>query len=599
MSRRRDNFYAAPTKDALSDLKDNEALEIVQKNYQLVKENMSEKETEWQESWRLYKAELPPATRAKREALKKPCLVPPKIYSNIKAASSRVYKSVVTTRPYVRSFTTDERFFESTELINSLIDYQIDKSIIIDWLLTLTDGGLVFGEIPAKVVWYFAVDTFLRNLPIMQTETDEGGNPILDERGSPRITPMRDPRTQEVMYAPQKIQKVIHNSPIVIPLDKGEYFFDPTAKSDDKVKWRIHKSVQTVAKLQRLASIEGSNIHNIEQIKDMDCINQEVGREYLNINNPEGIRDETVAKVIAWERWSNDRMITTVGNNGGSVCILNIPNPHWELKDPFITFRPIPTMFTQFGDAFPQISKQTTKERNAIRNQRLEWVNRLLNEMWKVDTNAEIDTSTLVSRQGGIVRTDDMEAVEQLKMQGIDPSVWTEESILDKDDMDSLGITPLTKGQPVFSRETARTTLSLIDEANVRFSIMILMMRSFMIKLADAFLKLSRQYITRPITIPHYETGRPVRIAPEDLNGDYFFKCQAVDYSIFLSIFDRVAQFPEVKRKALLKSLFQMSQVPNADKYLKSDEEIAQEMQQLQQMQMMGQMGGGMGGERR
>lgn len=600
MPRRRDKFYGEATKDALKDLSDLEALEIVQNNYALAKENRSEKETEWKESWRLFKAELPTETKARRKADKKPCLVPPKVYSNIKSASSRVYKSVITTRPYVRTFTTEEEFFDATETINSLIDYQIDKTKIIDWLLTLTDGGLIFGEIPVKVIWHFATDTFMRHLPMTRTILDEAGNPVL-EGGNPMMEYITNPKTGERIYEPQKVQKITYNSPIVIPLDKDEYYFDPTAKRDKKVGWRLHRSIQALAKLQRLASIEDSNFHNIDKIKDMDCISTTEGRDFLNINNPEGIKDETVKKVLVWERWSKNRMITTVGENGGSVCILNIANPHWELKDPFLTFRPIPTIFTRFGDAFPQISKQTTSERNAIRNQRVEAINRHLNEMWKVDTNAEIDTSTLVSRQGGVVRIDDMDGVEQFKFQPIDPSTWTEESILDKDDMDSLGITPLTKGQPVFSRETARTTLSLIDEANIRFSIMILMMRSFMIDLANAFLQLSRQYITRPITVPHYETGRPITIYPEMLNGDYTFKCQAVDYSIFLSIFDRIIDIPTVKQKPLLKTLFQMAQIPNADKYLKTDEELQQEqqmqMQQQMQMEMMGQRGGMQGGQ--
>jgi hypothetical protein len=328
----------------------------------------------------------------------------------------------------------------------------------------------------------------------------------------------------------------------------------------------------------------------------MDYVSMEEGREYLNINNPESIRDETVKKVLVWERWSRNRLITTVGHEGGSVCILNTVNPHWELKDPFLTFRPIPTMFTQYGDAFPQIIKPLISEINAIRNQRIEYVNRILNEMWKVDTGAEIDYASLISRQGGVVKTDDMDAIAQLKMDRLDPAVWTEDNILDADVMDALGITPLTKGMPVFSRETARTTLSLLDEANIRFSLMILMIRDFMIKLADAMLKLSRQFITRPISIPHYETGRPIRIEPEDLYGDYYFKCQAIDYSVFLSVFDRVINLPESKGKTLLKTLYQISQIPNADRYIKSDEELEQEarLQQLLMTQMQG--GGKLGG---
>jgi len=211
LPRRRDDYYAASTKDAIKDLSDEEALEIVQKNYKLAKNNLSEKESEWAESWRLYKAELPATTKAERKALKKPCLVPPKVYSNVKAASSRVYKSVITTRPYVRSFTTDENFVNSTEIIDSLIDYQIDKTKIIDWLLTLSDGGLVFGEIPVKIIWHFAVDTFMRNLPIMQAVIGEAGNPALDENNAPIMEKIRNPNTGEVMYAPHHKQlKKLH-----------------------------------------------------------------------------------------------------------------------------------------------------------------------------------------------------------------------------------------------------------------------------------------------------------------------------------------------------------------------------------------------------
>jgi hypothetical protein len=58
----------------------------------------------------------------------------------------------------------------------------------------------------------------------------------------------------------------------------------------------------------------------------------------------------------------------------------------------------------------PVISLQN--ELNTVRRQRLDNVNLMINRMWKVLSTADVDMDKLTAQPGGIVLTDNMEAID-------------------------------------------------------------------------------------------------------------------------------------------------------------------------------------------
>ena len=97
-----------------------------------------------------------------------------------------------------------------------------------------------------------------------------------------------------------------------------------------------------------------------------------------------------------------------------TVIVRAVPNPYYHQKRPVIkvNFTNVPGEWFGLGLIEPIISLQN--ELNTVRRQRLDNVNLAINRMWKVLSTADVDLDKLTSAPGGIILTDNMEAVEPI-----------------------------------------------------------------------------------------------------------------------------------------------------------------------------------------
>lgn len=98
-----------------------------------------------------------------------------------------------------------------------------------------------------------------------------------------------------------------------------------------------------------------------------------------------------------------------------SVIIRAVPNPYEHQKRPIIkgTMFPVPKEWFGMGMVEPAIP--TLAAENTLYAQVIDMNNLIINRMWKVDPNMDVDLDTLVSTPNGIALASPLDAIQELR----------------------------------------------------------------------------------------------------------------------------------------------------------------------------------------
>jgi hypothetical protein len=109
-----------------------------------------------------------------------------------------------------------------------------------------------------------------------------------------------------------------------------------------------------------------------------------------------------------------------------TVVVRAVANPYYHQKRPVIKvcFTNVPGEWYGLGLIEPIISLQN--ELNTVRRQRLDNINLCINRMWKVLSTADVDIDKLTSAPGGVVLTDNMEAIELMAPADVTQSAFSD-----------------------------------------------------------------------------------------------------------------------------------------------------------------------------
>lgn len=109
-----------------------------------------------------------------------------------------------------------------------------------------------------------------------------------------------------------------------------------------------------------------------------------------------------------------------------TVVVRAVPNPYYHQQRPLVKvcFTDVPGEWFGIGLIEPVISLQN--ELNTVRRQRLDNINLCINRMWKVLSTADVDIDKLTSAPGGVILTDNMEAIESIAPQDVTQSAFAD-----------------------------------------------------------------------------------------------------------------------------------------------------------------------------
>jgi hypothetical protein len=109
-----------------------------------------------------------------------------------------------------------------------------------------------------------------------------------------------------------------------------------------------------------------------------------------------------------------------------SVIVRAVPNPYYHQQRPLVKvcFSSVPGEWYGIGLLEPVFYLQN--ELNTVRRQRLDNINLCINRMWKVLSTADVDLDKLVSAPGGIVLTDNMDAIQAMPPNDVTQSAFSD-----------------------------------------------------------------------------------------------------------------------------------------------------------------------------
>jgi len=417
-----------------------------------------------------------------------------------------VVPRLVSNRPQIDILPREPNDEKYAQIMSKIIDYQWDQMNMNVLLPEAVKEMCIYGTVILKAFWY-------------KEESD-----VIDKQ-------MVDDEMPELGQVEVEEKKTIYNAPKVEVVDLYDFFVDPKATTIDNAEWVIHRSMRTIDYLHEM--MEDGKYKNIKLLEDEATSfvgtddEKQQRRSTIGISMP--VEQNTDKLIEILEYWTDERVITVANRK---IIIRDQENPFRHGKKPFISCvdQKIPHEFYGMGELEPIETLQY--ELNDRRNQRMDNVTLILNRMWLIKNGQNVDEDELVSDAGGVVHTDDINAVQQLVLPDVTSSSYQEETIIKADIQQTSGVTDFTRGMSsdALANDTA-TGISLLQEAsNARFRLKIQNIEDMMLKrLGEMMVSMNNQFMSDETTIRIVgDEGKSFEtIKPEDIKGNFDVSVQA------------------------------------------------------------------------
>ncbi len=397
-----------------------------------------------------------------------------------------------------------------------------------------------------------------------------------------------------------------NDRPNFIVVNPNAFFIDPDATDIDDARYVIHRVYLSKAQIQKY--IEKGIFNRVKSIDDITLTENKEKQESKIGRGMENIK----GKYEFFEYWTPNKVYTFTKGE----LVREDDNVYREI--PFIAIKNIPMsdQFYSLSDA--EMLLDLEQELITKRRQRLDNVNFVLNTMFIVERGAEIDERELVTRSGGIIHTNDREAIDVLKFPDVTQSAYVEVKELEREMQNISGAFDYLRGVTQHSRETATSVMTLTQEGNMRFYLKLLSIYKKIAKLALAFVKMSQLFMNKKQIIrivgevniegvetiskknSRGETLSFLSIDKSDIKGNYdiipvfsnTILSNLMNYGqLLLQLFQLLKDSPYIKQYNFIKTIFDIFQIRNRNFLLKTQKELEEEAQaQMQMMNMIAQM---------
>lgn len=450
-----------------------EALQVITTRKNLAENFQNPLWVNFQQYYKLYRSVIDPTQQAYQGRSN---LFVPYVYSTVETVLPRL----VSAKPRVVVTGRGLQDLDTAKNMEKLINYEWDqmngKDMVKDWV----KQALLYGTGVVKIVWAFD--------PINEIDRPE-----------------------------------------VYNVDLYDFFVDPNCTTFDfsDAEWVIHRVWKD------WKDVKEDPLYDVPP--QAVPVTREYNRNQLQRWGSVGLSpqpDGTQKMAEVWEYWGKydldedgipEEVIITVLNQNWIIRME--PNPYAHKRKPFVAFidTQLPNEFWGIGEIEPIQSLQY--ELNDIRNQRMDSVNLAVNQMWLVNKNNDLNEEELIARAGGVVHTDDMNAIRPLTNPVPVNMGSNEEDRVKGDIQQASGVSDYTKGVEggSISNSTA-TGISLIQEAaNARFRLKIDNLEDSLKVLGEQLVALNQQFIQREkiIRVTDDPSIQWARISPSNIKGSF------------------------------------------------------------------------------
>ncbi len=326
------------------------------------------------------------------------------------------------------------------------------------------------------------------------------------------------------------------NKPEFDLVDLFDFYMDPIASDIQSAKYVIHRIERTLEQVKKNKAYDVPKELEEEVMEETYKIRRDavigVTRHARNNNGVEIFE--------YWGDWEIDGEVQpaliTLANRR---YILRIEkNPYTHKQKPFVAFHDtqIPNEFWSIGEIEP--IRKLQYELNDTRNQRMDNVSLILNRLWLVNKNADVDEAELVSQAGQIIHAQDIseKGIRDLQTPDVTTSSYNEETLIKDDAKTASGVNDFISGQAgsgisgsSIGNETARGIMLLQEAGNARFRYKLDNLEDSLKKLGEQLIALNQQFITKAqlIRIIGEKGLQWVDVTPEEIKGQFDLQVEA------------------------------------------------------------------------
>lgn len=305
--------------------------------------------------------------------------------------------------------------------------------------------------------------------------------------------------------------------------------------------------------------------------------------------------------------WSLDDFIIVTNDDN----VIRNDESNFMGRIPVRKITPIPLEDEFYGMSILEQGKGLFSEINENRNQYNDAVNLMLNPQYVIDRNAGVKKTTITSRSGNIIWTDDVNGIQPLKVDwNILPQSITRGRMIEMDIMNYSNAFPQLRGQQVQGTETATEYMGMRSAGELRSDTYNLLLSMMSIEqFAEDIVQFKRMFMTDSSKFYYWPEQETNIVSPNDYTGNFTYKAfagykrereierkQLIEAMSF--IFGNQAFLPLVIPKAneWLDRLVDYFDLRSPEQLYMSDAEM-KEQQANQMMQMLSQaISGGEGG---
>ena len=488
----------------------------------------------WYEIYQLFVASGSPsrvATRAK--------IVVPVVFQILESALPKIVNVLFGSPDWLgvvsrsQNKPVDQRILDAKR---DLLLYQLDMADYFTQFLIFLKQLLMYGTSYFQVYWKVKREWVHEATPIRQQQSYMG-----------TVT-----KENALTWEKQLVYKVVERRPCLEVLDIDAVYPDPDAKDMESGAGVYVRSLIALDEFKELC--QGSYpmyancqkvVETTQAVKDSDVVLQRKAARGTATPTPTS-RGEMVELLTFWGREDLDgdgireEVQLVIANK--NVLVKAIRNPFEHQKRPIVrgVLFPVPNEWYGMGLIEPVIP--LIRELNTIRNQNIDMNNLIINRMWKVNVNADVDLETLISTPNGIILTGDMDGVTPVGQDPI-PQSPQEMSALIQADIDNTAVPKSIQGSPTSGAlgRTARGAQMIIGQALEKFGMGSKLLEEAVIRKCLTMCdQLNAQFLdSDEVLLEFYgdllsdPTAQvPIRLTPEEIRTQVSFKITGVSETI-------------------------------------------------------------------
>lgn len=425
----------------------------------------------------------------------------PYVYSTVITILSKM----VANSPVINFVAREDGDDKKAKLNSQLFSYQWEKVKgflkLVDWVLV----ALLFGKGIIKVYWRY------EKKRMKTREFSFGG--------------LRKKIVEKTV--------ILFDGPDFEVLDPLDTFIDPQAKTVQEAAWIIHRTYPTIEELKGTLDADGEPLYDLPSDEEIENSSVDPYDSQGTTNWKQSrarttgaftnAKDDTVSRPELLEHWTDNECFYVLNRK---FEIRRTDNQFWHSEKPFIELTDTPNPFDFFKMGVVEPIEQVQHALNDLVNQRLDNINIILNRMWKVGKNADVDEHELVSRPGGIIHANDITQVEAVVTPDVTQSSYAEETNLKADIQQATGVSDLyakgVGGDTVVNR-TAGGARLIVEESNVRIKFRMKFLDAALSDLGHMWHALNEQFIDSDLVIRIIgpKGHEYVKMTPQDVIGDF------------------------------------------------------------------------------